>query len=988
MDAEFNDIQRSWGCDEALLFGHRYRFVSEIDYAGGDDSQYARIVICKLSNAATGLSLSQAPRHVYVTKSEWLVGVRQLVSQRQHGSPNLRPAAEATDFSQVTAHSPASQKLALFRSLFRGREDVFARKWMNVKKGTKGFSPACANKWQSGCLLRQRGSGGCGACRRRRFETLIDQVLLAHFTQPQDNLSNIIGVYPMDERNETWFLAIDFDKGDWQKEVSCIRQVCDSRDVPCAVERSQSGNGAHLWIFFDEPVSGVTARRFGETLLTFGMERGGIRRFATYDRLFPNQDAIPSGGFGNLIALPLQKQARDHDNSVFVNESFSSYEDQWKFLASVQRVSMARVQEIIALKQHGSLGELAGGQGAVAGDSNSARFDASNDAQHDAIGTSPVVADNAPSVISITRSNMLLVSKEGLPANLVNEIRRLAAFANPDFYRAQAMRQPVWGKPRIVDLSEESDEVVLLPRGCEDALVALLSEHSIEPQFNDERTVGRHIRVSFTGRLRRRQSEAEKAMLRYDNGVLVAPTGFGKTVIAAAMIARRKVPTLVVVRSAALLQLKGERKVKALVRQYGMVLFDECHHVAAAGHEAIARAVNAKYVYGLTGTPKREDGLQPIIFMQCGPVRHTVNVSEQMAGQRFVRRLVPRFTAFHADLGSSALLQDYLAAVCDSESRNRMIVDDIMACVNAGRTPLVLTKRVKHAKHLSVMLEQQGCGAVHLLTGQTSGVATKAAAMAKIKTVVDDEPLIVVATSSYVGEGFDLPRLDTLFLASPLSWEGPVSQAVGRLHRDAEGKREARVYDYVDLAVPMLERMYRKRLKSYAKLGYEFSRDSSSRLSVRESHVGVDGGLPMMVFADGYDALLRDDINACQTTLKIASTMVSVSALKPLETALSSAVNRGVEVQVFVQVRENASAAMRHRVASVCARLSYWGCRVRQVAWCVDMAVFDGRLAWYGSLPLLGCGTRNADDCDMRMCDQALASLLESNLQQGTKPLC
>lgn len=1088
--------------DEALLFGRRYRFVNEIRHAGGGDLLRPPVVICDriVDNAENDLNASMpwASRHEYVMESEWLDGRRKLLEKQQQqeqfhsqsiidaqlaasdqsaagvaqpptdvvGAVDTRSAASVSphsaeeqsitwkeepveessvDFSSITAQSPASQKLALFRSLFHGREDVFARKWVNAKKRTKGFSPACANKWKPGlCLLKQRGSGGCGACRNRQFEVLTDRALLDHFTRTWDSLNNIIGIYPMDEHNETWFLAIDFDKGEWQREVACVRQICAEREVPCTVERSQSGNGAHLWIFFDERISGATARRFGETLLTLGMEKGGVRRFSTYDRLFPNQDTIASGGFGNLIALPLQKQARDRGNSVFVDEEFKAYEDQWAFLSTVCKVSIAKVRENASLRGRATVGELAGDGEAVSNQtSQNATEDgglAKNNGRTAESDSSPM-----PSSIVITRSNMLQVPKAGLSASLVNSIRRLAAFSNPAFIRAQAMRQTVWGKPRIVNLGEETDDLLLLPRGCEDALIAVLSKHSVTSQFKDERTAGNRIKVSFKGRLRSRQRQAMEAMLHHDNGVLVAPTGFGKTVIAAAMIAKRKTSTLIVVRSSALLQQwrealssllniresvpikltktgkrakhqpsvvgqigdgreepsgiidialaqslleKGEaggRTVKALVQRYGMVIFDECHHVAASGHEAIARAVGAKYVYGLTGTPRREDGLHPITFMQCGPIRHTVEVSEQMAGQSFKRQLIPRFTAFHADLGSSATLQDYVSELCASETRNRMIVGDIKDCCEAGRSPLVLAKRVEHAKRLAAMLKQQDVGQVELLTGQTAHAAERKETLGKLKNVPEEKPLVVVATLGYVGEGFDLPRLDTLFLVSPVSWEGPVSQAVGRLHRDAEGKHEVLVYDYADVSVPMLERMYRKRLKAYAKLGYEFARGASSR--PMPGSTPDERRLPMMVFADGYAELLRDDINACQRSLVIATSAVGLKSLKVFEEALSSALGRGVSVSVFVQIREEASEAVRQRVESVCARIVRLGCSVRQVAWCPDIAVFDDRLAWYGSLPLLGFGVRNADDCAMRAVDRDMSKLLISNLRQGTRPL-
>lgn len=1140
--------------DYALFLGKRFRRVGVLPDIKGT----SRVVVCapdaddapdaagERAGSLSGLPLREALEECVVASEEaWAAGARAWEHARQRIQTAERPvsghgqisdgAPTATDAAAkvladvapiigasaatntaappsltVTSASPASEKLALFRSLFRGRGDVYAHGWWSAKLRRKGFSPACGNEWVRGVCPLPRGR--CGDCRNRLFLKLTDQTLLRHFTEDRADLRNVVGIYPMDADSRVWFLAIDFDKGDWRREVGYVRQVCEEHGVPCAVERSMSGNGAHLWMFFAEQVDAALARRFGDSLLTLAAKEHGLTTFATYDRLFPNQGVVPTGGFGNLIALPLQKRARDQDNSVFVDGDFQPYADQWAYLSSLRRVGVERMREVIALNPGGPMGELltvGDGSDAVAsaaserrGASASRLSSAAEPSSHvmtlvptaassssDRGRTVLTVPSDMPSIVHVTRTNLLEISTQGMSPAARNAIRRLAAFANPEFARAQTMRQPVYGKTRVIDLGGEADGTILLPRGCREPLEAVVHAAGARIDYADRRSPGRTIDVSFRGELRPRQQEAVDAMLAHDDGILVAPTGFGKTVTAAALIARRRVSTLIILRSAALMEqwrsalasfldvreqvpvrrtatgrlakrqpqvigligdghdersgiidialapslvgkgdISGTKTVKPWVGDYGMVVFDECHHVAAAGQEAIARVVTARYVVGLTGTPKREDGLHPIMLMQCGPIRHTVDVREQMATQRFRRILVPRFTTLRVELDRSATYNDYLAAACASEARNQRIVRDAAEAVGRGRTPVVLTKRVGHAEELARMLEECGCGRVVTLTGRGSA-RERQERLDGLKAMPAGERFVTVATTAYVGEGFDCPRWDTLLLAAPISWEGPVAQAVGRLHRDAEGKSEAVVYDYADIGVAMLERIYRKRLKAYAKLGYELGKGEGFRplagAPVAAGSAGsggagedgldgvgtdgaagrgvggysVGGAAKSMVLADEADALLRDDITACRETLRLSASFLSVGGVRRVERALKDAIGRGVAVDVDVRMPVGTAGSaglmgsaesaemQRSRLERVVARLRDLGCRVREVAWCADFAVFDGRLVWYGGIPLLGIGRSAADECSLRVLDPDLARILIGNQLQGTRPL-
>ncbi|WP_420838169.1 TOTE conflict system archaeo-eukaryotic primase domain-containing protein [Bifidobacterium santillanense] len=596
----------------------------------------------------------------------------------------------------VTARSPSARKIKLFRSLFRGRDDVYAHGFVSKKTGKTGYAPAAWNEWST----LPNGKRIPTPPGQKRYKSLTDRVLLDHFTKRDDRLTNVVGLYPLSRESKVWFLVIDFDGDGWQDEIKVVRDVCERHGIAPAIERSRSGNGGHLWLFLSEKMDAAQVRRMGDALLNEASVLTHIK-FRSYDRMFPNQDVLPEGGFGNLIALPLQRMARDNGNSVFVGERFLPYQDQWAYLSSIKRITPEQVHAIAALAKTANdpLGEPD-----VSDDfpSRPSGTSEKNDHRPSRAVAHSLSATDLPRSVTIVERGMLSVPKDGMTPAALNAIRRLAAFSNPDFYRAQAMRQPIYNKPRIIYRGEETDETLLLPRGCKEALTALLDRVGATVDYHNERNPGERIRVEFTGTLRERQNVAARSMLAHDDGILIAPTGFGKTVIAADLIAERKTNTLIILRSSALLEqwrerlgqflditaalpplltatgrvsrrkrhvigqigagrnepngiidialsqslfdrgdVPGAKRVKDLIGRYGMIIFDECHHVASVDTEAIARATDAKYVYGFTGTLKRDDGMQPIVTMRCGPVRDTVDVNEHMETQRFSRRYIP-----------------------------------------------------------------------------------------------------------------------------------------------------------------------------------------------------------------------------------------------------------------------------------------------------------------------------------------------------------
>jgi superfamily II DNA or RNA helicase len=750
--------------------------------------------------------------------------------------PKLQPSTTPIPTTHVA-------KVALFASRFRGREDVYPRFWTNDRKGTKGWAPFCSNEWKR--PLCQKPKVKCGECSHQAFGSVAPQVI-------QDHLQghHVIGVYPLMSNERCHFLAIDFDKGSWADDVGAFAETCRAVGLPTALERSRSGNGAHAWFFFDEAISAVVARRVGCYLLTETMSRRPELSMESYDRLFPNQDTMPRGGFGNLIALPLQREARERGNTIFVDDALRPHPDQWAFLAGVPRIPAATAKLVAREAQR---------QGRVLG----VRFAAVD--EDDAPWTrSPsgrlprtAVRDPLPDAVRIVRGQRLFIETHGLPGGFVTELRRLAAFQNPEFYKKQAMHLSTRGTPRVVTCAEESASFLSLPRGCEGDAVALVTECGSKPAWEDQRASGEPIQIEFRGELTEVQARAAAAVLPHDIGMVVAPPGTGKTVLGAALIAKRGLSTLVLVHRKPLLdqwvaQLSeflgiprkeigviggGKRKgtgridvamIQSLVRKgqvddvvagYGHVIVDECHHVSASSFARVISEVKARFVLGLTATPRRRDGHDPIVEMQLGPVRFAVSAKASAAARGFAHGLVIRETSFSAPWKAGDPIQDLYAAMASDEARNALILDDVISALDGGRSPLLLTERRDHLEFFAQKLSGVARNLIVLHGGLSA--RERKAAVASLAAIPADEERLVVATGRYVGEGFDDPRLDTLVLALPVAWRGTVVQYAGRLHRKHAGKTEVRIHDYRDENVPVLARMLEKRIRAYRAIGYK-----------------------------------------------------------------------------------------------------------------------------------------------------------------------
>jgi superfamily II DNA or RNA helicase/very-short-patch-repair endonuclease len=756
---------------------------------------------------------------------------------------------------RIDNRSSAKEKIALFRSLFRGRPDVYARRFVSGKTGKAGYSPACGNEWVRGVCEKPRVK--CSDCTHRLLLPLIDEAIRWHLSG-QDGVGRefVAGIYPMLTDETCFFLAADFDKASWQEDARAFLDTCRFMGVPAVLERSRSGNGGHVWLFFAEAVPAALARKLGTYLLTETMERRPDLGLDSYDRLFPNQDTLPQGGFGNLIALPLQKRPREQGNSVFLDEGFSPYPDQWQFLSGLCKISRSEIERLVQDGQ--AKGNLLKVRPAMA-DEDGEGFWLSAEpwyrhAENQVVG--PI-----PEKLELVLANELYIRKDALTPSLRNRILRLAAFQNPEFYRAQSMHLSTYGKPRIIACAREYPSHISVPRGCCDELLELLADLGVRTDLRDERESGRELDVTFHGQLRPEQEAAAAAMLEHDTGVLAATTAFGKTVLAAWLIAKRRVNTLILVhrrqlqeqwieRLSTFLRLParsigrigGGRKkatglldvavIQSLIRKgavddriasYGQVIVDECHHVSAASFEEVTRQARAKFVVGLSATVTRKDGHHPIILMQCGPIRHRVSAKEQASERQFEHLVFVRPTGFEplraANPNVRIQFHDLYDELIRDAERNGRICDDVIAAVREGRSPLVLTERNEHLDELAGRLRPAVRNVIVLRGGM--GKKQLQEIRRNLAAISNDDARVLLATGRYVGEGFDDPRLDALFLTLPVSWHGTIAQYVGRLHREHEGKREVCVYDYADLEVPMLARMFNRRCRGYENVGYK-----------------------------------------------------------------------------------------------------------------------------------------------------------------------
>ena len=981
--------------------------------------------------------LTQTEWHALAQKVQETEPPQVVTSNSQNGNTSCHVVQDSpSQTGIVTSQSSTKDKVELFKSLFKGRTDCYAHAYPK-KGGGVSYTPACAHDATQLCPRytgRDRGIK-CASCDNRSLLPLTDEVLIKHFLGKDSKFRDIVGLYLLSEGNKTQVLVADFDEGNWQHEVALFVSSCKRHGLNPAIERSRSGSGAHVWFFFAEPIDASLAREFGSVLITQAMNMASGMGFRAYDRLYPSQDYIEKGGFGSLIALPLQGQAQRLSNSVFVDEKYQPFTDQWRYLSAVEKLTELQVRLVVESAETGPLGQLSSfrhEKSRSSGTNNSQRKKKnSNSLLTSKPGTpkspnsknSNLSQEDFPELLTIVQSNMLYVNKDGVSPRAQNALKRLAAFSNPEYYRARNAGRSLYGKRRIIWCGEEDENHILLPRGCQERLTELLTTANVAWSLKDERVKHESLRVRFTGELRVEQQEAVDTLLESEWGILSAPPGFGKTVMAAAAIARLGMPALILVPETVLLTQWLERLgqflevednrspeltksgrpskrmrpligrigagkyarsgfidvatyqalvtkdelgipcAKPVLNDYDLIICDECHHCAARGPQLILQSTQARRVYGLSATPKRGDGLTGLIYLSIGPIRYAVNPKKQARQLNYSRILRPRFTRIRLkglEIGTS--FNQVVDKICTHHERNALIATDAMDELRKKKSPMVVTRRVDHARLLAKLIEDSGA-TVHLLTGKGSA-REKREKLEKAHERTPDS--VIVATGSYVGEGFDLPWLNVLLLASPYSFEGLITQYSGRLHREFEDKDEVIIYDYVDTSVPMLERMYKKRMKTYTKLGYVVEAgDDEKELGTRAS---IEDEF-------SWQSVFKADLARSEKSVYVSVPYMSMQQINELKESIEAATRRGVDIRVVVKTALSDDVAERQK--QVCDVLEETGCRVTvsdEVNY--GIAVFDEAVAWFGTLPLLAYARQ--DDCSLRVAScEVAADLLE-----------
>ena len=902
-----------------------------------------------------------------------------------------------------------------FMMFCRGRKDVYDLRYTNPKTGKNGYYTQCFNRWDRGCHIQKKDGVRCKDCELRAYKPVTLPLIKAHMNGTDPNGNDVVAIYPMLENNLCQLLVFDFDnhaKGaeqedyaniddGWKEEINALRRICKNLDVDAVVERSRSGRGAHLWIFFKEMVPARLARRFGFALLEKGAESVNLKSFKYYDRMIPTQDALPEGGLGNVIALPLQGMALKSGNSAFIDENWNAYEDQLNVLAGTRRLTRQGIEDYLSLwYSTGSISE-----------------DNGTDAPWDK--NSEIEAGSVKGVVRIVLADRIYIDSTGMSNKTKRQLRRMATFSNKQYFQNQAMDMPNYDESRFIYLGSDEGKYIVLPRGLREEILKKFDNAGISYKIEDKRTKGQELNISFRGELRESQIPAVETMLENETGILHAATAFGKTVVCCDMIARRGISTLILVDRADLmnqwikrleefLDIDEElpeyqtktgrtRKRKSLIgnlqgahdtltgivdvamirslkkkdgfhpklKEYAQVYFDECHHAASDSAIEVLQEINAKYVYGVTATPKRGDGKEKINEFLLGPIRYRFTAKDRAEEQNINHLVYPRFTRTVKPhhLSKTPYGNDAYELIRNNDVRDEQIIRDVADCVQAGRTPVVLTKYVDHAKKLSERLKTYADRLI-LLTG-ANGTKARRAQVEELNKVDNSDSLILVGTGSLLGEGFDFPRLDTLFMATPVSGENVVEQYVGRLNRDYDGKENVIVYDHVDSHIPKFDKMYSARMKAYKKIGYELCVNMDGEKQKANAIYDIEN------YAETY----WKDLEEANSAVVVSSPRLNNQKVDRIIKILGKRRELGVKVTIVTWHPDAYKYGKDDVRMELMERLRKAGFEIRLVEeTCEHYAVIDNEIVWYGSVNLLS--KEDAEDNLMRVCSKDIAAEL------------
>lgn len=842
-------------------------------------------------------------------------------------------------------------KIEIYLSYFRGRPDVYAERYFSKKHQKFGWNPACDRSFQAGCK-KGKIKNYCSICPISQFPSLDGVILKHHFTGKLT--CEGIGIYPLLTDNTCYLLAMDFDEDNWFDDMLSVYKIALRYDIYPLMERSSSGHGGHLWLFFEIPVKALKARKLGSLLIQEAMEGNKNLNFDSFDRMFPNQDYLPQGGFGNLIALLLRHDAYLKGNSSFINDLQQVIDHPIEYLASLPKLQEQQMDRILNSYYK-----------------NDYFFDQQQ------MGLSLDTNTKYSKQMYGLENTMLCIEKKELSLYTLSVLKRLGSMYNPEYFLKQKLKKPIYREttPRVLSYYEEDDRYLYLPRGQKYKLQEIFPEAEI--QLAAQVTKGQVIDIAFTGELRQNQQEAVNTLMQYDMGIMKAVPGFGKTVMALYMIAKRTVSTLVIVpnkeiqkqweqrihefltippgkskRDSYIGIYNGSKKklrghidiavaaslanledIAVTLKEYGMIIVDECHHAASDTFTRVLRNVNARYIYGFSATPKRKDGLEKIMHMFCGPIRYETSSFQIQNTYRFQQLLIPRMTTMRC-LDDSKTYTQYCSDLMNDQIRNYLIVKDVVKEFQNDGKIIILSERRQHLTILYEMLKHLHIH-VYVLTGERK-TKERNEIIAKVRNFNSKEKFILLATSKLLGEGFNLPALSTLFLVMPISDESRIEQYTGRIHRNVEGKDMVKVYDYVDAHIPMLEGMFRKRLKQYQKEGY-FLQEQNQIVEVSQ----------LMYEGQSYKHVFLEDIKASSSEILIMNAHYELGKIKSYFDVLQEKAHQNVQLYVVLNDEQRQKEMLVRTIEGMGAAILYSNHSAHFV-------VIDKEIIWYSDMDFLG----------------------------------
>lgn len=910
----------------------------------------------------------------------------------------------------------------LFFSMFWGRTDVYSKRTIKKTTGEVNYYTQCYNFWKKGCPRITGSKIKCQDCERQSYKKLEKEQIIAHLKGNAEDATDVIGIYPLLTDDTCRFIVFDFDNHEkdaekhdfanvddtWKKEVDTLRRICELNDIDALVERSRSGRGAHLWIFFQKPIAASLARKFGNALLQKGAESVNLKSFHYYDRMLPMQDHLTEGGLGNLIALPLQGQALKEGNSAFIDENWNAYSDQWDILLSKHKLTKEFLED--KMKEWKLQASYIVAESTEIFDKDSEKpWDKANH----------FLKEDVDGILHITLFNGIYIATENLQPRIQNQIRRLAAFSNPVFYKNQVMGLSNFANARYVYLGSDGDGYIKIPRGLLEVIITECDNVGIKYHIEDKRCAGHQINVEFQGELKDSQTPAVEKLIQNETGILNAATAFGKTVVCCNVIAKKRINALILLQSSALMDQWEEALQKFLyineelpeyetpsgrkkrrksvigklqgahdsttgiidiamvgsvckngeyhnrLKDYGLVILDECHHAASDTIVDVLQEVNAKYVYGVTATPFRGDGLEKINYMLLGPIRYKYTSKDRAKEQGIDHLVYPRFTGAVAPRFSQDKMHPNEAyeIIRNNEDRDELILSDVRKCIADGRTPVILSKYVDHSQRLYWRMVDYA-DRVFLLSGKNSKKEHKEI-LNQMNQVRPEESMILVATGKLIGEGFDFPRLDTLIMATPVAWKGVVEQYAGRLNRDYAGKESVIIYDYVDSHIAMFDKMYYKRLKAYKQIGYDIF---SEKIADKQSTNAIFD-------IDTYEEIYRQDLLEASKEIIISSPAISGKEVDEMIHLLKQKQESGLKIVIVTWKPDNYGYGDSAYWQELHEQMRKAGFEMNLVEeYCSHYCIVDREIVWYGSMNFLG--KEDAEDNLMRVADKNIAAEL------------